>query len=214
MKKGIIFDLDGTLWDSTKALVKAWNVVLSQFPQTKVEVTMDSLKPLLGKTLDELTKALVYDVQDENVIKDIENKCTEVEHHILSEEGGELYPSIEDTLKFLSLKYNLYIVSNCQAGYIESFFAAHRLEKYFEDYECPGKSGLKKADNIKLIIERNNIDKAVYIGDTVMDYEAAKKAGIPFIQATYGFGENVENVEKISSFSELTQILFEDFIIN
>lgn len=212
MKKGIIFDLDGTLWDSTKVLVKAWNIVLSEFPQTKVKVSLDNLKPLLGRTLEAIIEALVVDVSDEKLRIQIADTCTKVEHEVLSKEGGILYPMIEETLVLLSKKYKLYIVSNCQDGYIESFFAAHGLEKYFEDYECPGRSGLLKADNIRLIMERNNIDKAVYVGDTVMDYNAAKKAGIPFIHATYGFGQIEDKVEKIDNFSELSKLLFEDLL--
>lgn len=212
MKKGIIFDLDGTLWDSTKVLVKAWNIVLSEFPQTKVKVSLDNLKPLLGRTLEAIIEALVVDVSDEKLRIQIADTCAKVEHEVLSKEGGILYPMIEETLVLLSKKYKLYIVSNCQDGYIESFFAAHGLEKYFEDYECPGRSGLLKADNIRLIMERNNIDKAVYVGDTVMDYNAAKKAGIPFIHATYGFGQIEEKVEKIDNFSELSKLLFEDLL--
>lgn len=212
IKKGIIFDLDGTLWDSTKVLVKAWNEVLSQYPQTKVKVSLDNLKPLLGRPLEAIIEALVVDVTDEDVRKQIADTCAKVEHEILSKEGGILYPMIEETLTLLSKKYKLYIVSNCQDGYIESFFAAHGLESFFEDYECPGRSGLLKADNIRLIIERNNIDKAIYVGDTIMDYDAAKKAGIPFVHATYGFGQIEENVDKINNFSELSKFLFEDLL--
>ena len=53
--------------------------------------------------------------------------------------------------------YKLFIVSNCQDGYIECFFKAHKLDKYFTDYECPGRTGLSKGENNKLIIERNNL---------------------------------------------------------
>lgn len=212
MKKGIIFDLDGTLWDCTKVLVKAWNDVLAKFPQTKVVVTLDNLKPLLGRPLEAIIEALVIDVTDKEVQRQIADTCVKIEHEILAKEGGILYPMLEETLTLLSKKYNLYIVSNCQDGYIESFFEAHGLEKYFDDYECPGRSGLLKADNIRLIIERNNIDKAVYVGDTIMDYNAAKNAGIPFIHATYGFGQVEENVEKIRHFSELSKLLFEDLL--
>ena len=41
----------------------------------------------------------------------------------LTVHGGELYPDVEKTLDELSERYDLYIVSNCQRGYIESFFA-------------------------------------------------------------------------------------------
>lgn len=37
------------------------------------------------------------------------------------------------------------------------FFKAHKLDKYFTDYECPGRTGLSKGENNKLVIERNNL---------------------------------------------------------
>ncbi len=205
MKQGIIFDLDGTLWDSTDNVVRAWNQVLKEFPQSKIVVTRENISKLFGKTLDVLARELVTDV-DEKTSLEICDRVMPVEQKLLTREGGILYPKLEETLKELKKKYSLCIVSNCQDGYIESFLAAHNMEEYFEDYECPGRSGLLKAANIRLVIERNHIEKAVYVGDTIMDYEAAKEAGVPFIHAAYGFGKIDENVDKIKEFSELLQI--------
>lgn len=64
----------------------------------------------------------------------------------------------------LSDTYDLFIVSNCQDGYIESFYEYHKLERYFKDYENPGRTGLSKGENIKLVIDRNNLDAPVYVG--------------------------------------------------
>ena len=107
-------------------------------------------------------------------------------------------------LEILSKKYYLYIVSNCQKGYIEAFLHAHHLEKYFKDIEMSGRTGKDKGHNILLLMERNHIQEAVYIGDTHGDQEASRFAGIPFIFASYGFG-NVTHPDKvIKSFKELT----------
>ena len=119
----------------------------------------------------------------------IMNERYKLEYEYLSEHGATLYNKLEDTLERLSKKYKLFIVSNCQDGYIESFFKSHKLEKYFIDYECPGRTGLAKAENIKLIVERNNLKNPVYVGDTQGDAKAAKDANIPFIYANYGFGD-------------------------
>ena len=78
------------------------------------------------------------------------------------------------------------------------------MEKYFDDYECAGRTGLSKGDNIKLVVQRNHLQKPVYIGDTISDYAAARAAGVPFIFAEYGFGE-VEN-------PDYTAKTFEDII--
>ena len=52
-------------------------------------------------------------------------------------------------------------------------------------------------------MQRNNIKKAIYVGDTEGDREAAKKANIPFIYASYGFGEVSDYDYKIDSISDL-----------
>jgi phosphoglycolate phosphatase len=83
----------------------------------------------------------------------------------------------------------MYIVSNCQEGYIETFLHYHRLETYFKDFESHGRTKLSKGENIRLVMMRNHIEEAVYIGDTRGDMEAAEQAGIPFIFAAYGFGK-------------------------
>lgn len=59
------------------------------------------------------------------------NACCELEKSFIDKYGGVLYPNVENVLKELSQKYKLYIVSNCQDGYIESFYKYHKLEKYF-----------------------------------------------------------------------------------
>lgn len=109
-------------------------------------------------------------------------------------------------LESLSQKYKLFIVSNCQEGYIEAFYNYHQLETYFIDYENPGRTGLSKGENIKLIIERNQLKSPVYIGDTLGDQQAAKAAGIPFVYANYGFGEVEEYDYIIHSLRELQTI--------
>ena len=68
--------------------------------------------------------------------------CCEYETEYLAKHNAKIYPGMEKTIKELSKKYRLFIVSNCQEGYIQCFFKANpHLEKYFTDYEYPGRSG-------------------------------------------------------------------------
>ena len=83
----------------------------------------------------------------------------------------------------------------------------YNLDKYFVDFECPGRTGLPKAENIKLVVERNNLKHPVYVGDTQGDANAAKGANVPFIYAQYGFGSVEEFQDKIESFEELLKIV-------
>ena len=55
---GIIFDIDGTLWDSTESVAKAWNHAIIEHANLDLHLTGTSLMPLFGKTMDEIEAAL------------------------------------------------------------------------------------------------------------------------------------------------------------
>lgn len=206
MKKGIIFDLDGTLWNSTEQVVKAWNRVLEDCNDTNYRMSAEDLQKLMGKTIKEIASIIFREVSEQRALEIVKHCCL-VELIYLEKHGGVLYPNLEETLNNLNKNYNLYIVSNCQEDYIETFLNYHKLGRYFSDYENHGRTSLPKGENIKLVIERNNIDKAVYVGDTQSDYDAAELAGIPFIHARYGFGKINLKTSFINNINELPQIL-------
>lgn len=190
MVDGIIFDMDGTLWDSTKEVAEAFNKVLKEkHPEVTDKVTAKRLQELFGLPLDVIAVKLYASVEEQHAIQ-VMKECCKYECEYLATNGAKLYDELEEVLITLSRKYKLFIVSNCQEGYIQCFFRAYPdLMQYFTDYEYPGRSGLLKADNIRLIMERNQLMSPVYVGDTKGDADSTKEAGIPFIFARYGFGE-------------------------
>ena len=100
---GIIFDLDGTLWDSTKEVAKTWSMIISKYNLTRKEVTVEDLKPCMGKLLDEIAKILLPDLDEEIQMKIIK-ECCEFENEYLGEFGATLYNKLEETLENLSKK--------------------------------------------------------------------------------------------------------------
>jgi phosphoglycolate phosphatase len=202
----IIFDLDGTLWSSTDVVRKAWNEVLRGYEEIKSEITNEDLEGIMGLQIKDIGKKLfpyLGEVMQGKILKE----CCELENEYLAEQGGILYGNLEEVLIELSRSYKLFIVSNCQCGYIEAFLKYHKLGKYFTDFENPGRTGLTKGENIRLIMERNHLSNPVYVGDTEGDFKAAKFAQIPFIYARYGFGE-VEGYDYvIDSLNELMEIV-------
>ena len=201
INKGIIFDLDGTLWDSSKEVTESWNIALKRC-NIDLRITVKDMHNLMGKTLEDISNIIFSNLPKERALE-IMNECVKEEDSYISKHGGILYPQLKETLKQLSLKYKLFIVSNCQEGYIEAFLEYHNLGKYFLDFENAGRTKRPKGENIKSIIDRNYLDKAVYIGDTQGDYDATKIAGIPFIHAKYGFGKINEETNFINEISEL-----------
>ncbi|MGD6846591.1 HAD family hydrolase [Rossellomorea aquimaris] len=201
----IIFDLDGTLWDPIESVLEAWNSVINEHNQLKEGITRKHLEETMGLQMKEIGKRLFPELNEEEREKLLKNLSRhEIPH--LSKHGGSLYHHVEEVIVELSKKYKLFIVSNCQDGYIEAFYEYHGLDKHFIDYENPGRTGLSKGENIKLIIERNHLNDPVYVGDTEGDQKAAKEAGIPFIYARYGFGEAEEYTQAVDSFDELLNI--------
>lgn len=202
----IILDLDGTLWDSTGCACDIWNRVLEKHEDISFRMTKEKAEQLMGKTMEDIGLILFPELPADarNAIID---EFGDEEVKYLTENGAILYDGLEEVLKELYADYKLYIVSNCQDGYVPAFLHAHKLGQYFMDIEMSGRTGLDKGSNIKLIMERNNIESAVYIGDTEGDEKAARFAGIPFIYAKYGFGNAVSPDEVIADIRELPECI-------
>lgn len=202
MKKGIIFDLDGTLWDSAAEVVKSWNELLREEKEELRKITIEDIQSVMGRTMAEIAD-MIFPMLSHDKAMNLMHRCCDRENDYLKIHGGTLYPHVETTFQQMAKKYPLYIVSNCQAGYIEAFLAYYDFGKYIEDIECYGNNGLNKADNIALVVKRNQLEEAVYVGDIQGDYDSSCKAGIKFIHAAYGFGTITQNVPAIRDLEEL-----------
>ena len=191
----VIFDLDGTLWDAADVTVSAWKKVLDRHPDAKPAVRIDRNTVCLnmGVTNEELAGIFFPDLPFEEAFALISESC-DYENEWLPTRGGVLYPGVPETLDRLRREgYRLFVVSNAQDGYVESFLTAHRLWDVFEDIESSGRTGHGKAWNIRDVVERRKLLSPVYVGDTVSDSEGAHGAGIPFVYCRYGFGETFGN---------------------
>ncbi len=202
---GILFDLDGTLWNATEAIAVSWEKALQGDPDIKRPPTVKELEGVMGMTAENLMATLFPTLSKERGAELFE-RCCQVENEYLRAQGGRLYPGVEELLRELSHQRFLAVVSNCNRGYISCFLDAHRLRSYFGDWECIGETGLQKWENIRLVARRNGLKAPVYVGDTELDREAAEKAGVPFIHAAYGFG-TVTGVPSIQKPLELLQLI-------
>lgn len=202
---GILFDLDGTLWDSSDGVITSWTDVLRGVPDLPRPVTTEDVHACMGMTAEQIMDRLFPGLPPERQ-RFLFDTCMRAECAYLAEHGGKLYPGVEETLERLSEKLPLFIVSNCEDGYIEAFFQAHGTGRFFTDYEYIGRTGKPKSENIRLVAQRNGLSRPLYAGDTVWDAEAARGAGVPFVFCAYGFG-NVENAARIERFPELLELL-------
>lgn len=205
--QAMIFDLDGTMWDATDGILKTWNEVIASHPECKRDLlTVEELGGYLGLPMTEIANRMFpHNTEAEKEL--LLDECCERENAYLSEHGGILYPKLEETLTILHQNYKLFVVSNCQSGYIESFLKAHKLERCFDDIQCWGDNMVPKGENNKVIMERNGVTRAVYVGDTSGDEQSARVAGIPFVYAAYGFGKAVAPDYTVQAFEELPKLM-------
>lgn len=132
---GVLFDLDGTLWDSTQQVTLSWRKALADQPDVTHLPTVEQITAVMGMTAEDLTETLMPELPLQRRME-LFDRCAEVENEYLRRHGGTLYPGLTDLLKTLSKHVPLAVVSNCNRGYIDCFLEAHGLGVYFADWEC------------------------------------------------------------------------------
>lgn len=203
--ENLIFDVDGTLWNSVPLVAKGWNLALKELGM-EANCTPEGIQSYFGKTMTEIADGILSQVEVPERYRRME-RLMACEHQVMQEDPCHIfYPDVKETLETLSKHYRLFIVSNCQKGYIELLLEKGNLAHLIQDHTCFGETGTCKAHSILTLMQRNGIRNACYIGDTQGDLEAAQGAGIPFVWASYGFGTPETWDEKVTSFSQLAEL--------
>ncbi len=203
--QGILFDLDGTLWEVTDTTFECANEISKKYNMKKI--SKETICKVMG--LNKLDAAKLYfpyleEEKSLNLMEEISNLNIKK----LTVDGGNVYNGLEDVLKILKDNYELFIVSNTgHKEYIEAFLTSSNLGKYFKNYIAASELNISKADAIKKVINDYSLEKYVYVGDTIKDFEATNKANVQFIQAKYGFGEDLKTEYSINSINELPDVV-------
>ncbi|QQL50352.1 HAD family hydrolase [Mucilaginibacter ginkgonis] len=203
----IIFDLDGTLWDSTANVAEAWQTAAGKVDYIKDAITVASVRSITGMPYDAIFEKLFPKISSEQR-EEFKSLAARHELDTLNTKGGDIYPGVAETLQYLQSRYKLFIVSNCQSGYIENFLKMDNMAGFFIGHQCYGTKGQQKWQNITDVVQDHHLTAPVYVGDTMGDYNASVKASVPFIFAAYGFGEvNEDQLATLDTFGQLKNIL-------
>ena len=204
--ESLIFDIDGTLWDSRALVAEGYNAQLKKEGMEHLCVDAERLKTLFGKVMTEIADALFESLPQEERYPLLE-RCMESENAHLHEDPCNIgFPGVKETLEKLAENHRLYIVSNSQCGYPELCIRKMGLEKLIRGHLCFGDTGTTKGQTILRLMREHGIESAAYIGDTQGDLEACEEAGIPFIFAGFGFGNPVRWDAKIEKFADLLDL--------
>ena len=205
--ESLIFDIDGTLWDSRALVAEGYNIQLCAEGYEHLCVTAEDLKPLFGKVMTEIADAILEEVPAAERYALME-RCMETENRYLAENQCRIgYAGVKETLEELAKSYRLFIVSNAQCGYPELCMEKLGIGHLIEGHLCFGDTGTEKGQTILELMRRHNIQSAAYIGDTQGDFEATVVADIPFIWAAYGFGSPAGAAGRITDIRQLPETI-------
>ena len=204
--ESLIFDIDGTLWDSRVLVAEGYNLQLQEEGLARFRTDPETLKALFGKVMTDIADALFPTLPAQERYPLME-RCMARENRYLHENPCQVgYPGIRETLEALSRNHRLFIVSNSQCGYPEVCMEKLGIRELISGHLCFGDTQAPKGETIRILMERHGITSAAYIGDTQGDAEAARDAGIPFVWASYGFGEASGWIAKADTPADLTEI--------
>ena len=204
--ESIIFDIDGTLWDSRALVAEGYNIQLRSEGMADRCVTAEALRPLFGKVMTEIADTIFPSIPAPERYALME-RCMDTENKYLQANPCRIgYPGVRETMEKLAKNHRLFIVSNSQKGYPELCIEKLGLTDLIQGHLCFGDTGTSKGKTIRALMEKHGITDCAYIGDTQGDYEATVEAGVPFIWAAYGFGAPAGYDHKIDTFADLLRL--------
>ena len=204
--ESLIFDIDGTLWDSRALVAEGFNEQLVQEGREDLCVTVEVLTRMFGRVMTEIADHIfaAVPVSQRYALMD---RCSESEERFLHRNPCQVgYPEVRQTLELLAKNHRVFIVSNSQTGYPELCIEKLGLGDFISGTLCFGDTGTEKGKTILTLMDKHNITSCAYIGDTQGDYEATRVAGIPFVWASYGFGTPEGYEAKADTFRQLLSI--------
>lgn len=198
----LIFDMDGTLWDNVNTYVIVWNRGLEITGHQK-RVSRDDILGLMGREARVMLQAVLPGETAAGQDRLFEAVISEYQK-LQGKMKPVIYEGVLPGLRQLSRRYRLFLLSNCEEGGLVNFMRYSDTSSLFIDYMEHGMNLKPKHHNMQLLVERHGLKAPLYVGDTHSDSEQSAIAGIPFVFASYGFGDTDNYTLSFDSFPALT----------
>ncbi|WP_338216821.1 HAD family hydrolase [Companilactobacillus muriivasis] len=190
MSKTILFDVDGTLVDTEKTIIKSWQKTLKD--TLNIEPAAEELFYVLGIPG---TKAVQKYSNSPQQSKELLTLWEQNDHKMFH--YSELFDGIISMLQQLKANnIKLGVVTSRTNQELQLVLNNFDLEKYFSTFITASKTKLHKPNPEPILkaIETLQIDPAetLYIGDSIYDFQCARNANVEFALASWGSKDNPE----------------------
>ena len=214
--KAILFDFDGTLFETAPELSEAVNLMLNDLEM--VELKPNEIKRFIGRGAENLIKqSLEISSKKDPIPSFAKAEKLFAHHYSLISANSLMYAGVEKAITDLKAKdFLLGCVTNKPAIYSEALMNHSRLSDFMDIIVSGDTTEKKKPDPLPILYALDQLNvkpkDAIMVGDSVVDIEAGFEAGTYIFTVPYGyqFGESIisDKVDyAMSNFSELTQII-------
>lgn len=191
MYKMIAFDFDGTVMNSSVTFIRAFQESLS--PYAGHELTFDEITSTFGVSEPGTVKALVKN-NWEQALKDFYRKYEEMHAAI-----AEPFDGILELISWLKEKdIKVALITGKGEETCQISLKKVGLEGVFPDVLCGVEEGPNKDQCMKFLMEKYHLDPQdfAYVGDSLKDVEACRKAGVACLAAAWSEDANVVGLEQ------------------
>ncbi|MCP3738632.1 HAD hydrolase-like protein [Rossellomorea sp. BNER] len=215
MSLSLIFDMDGTLFQTNKILELSLEDTfhrLRSLNQWDTATPIDQYREIMGVPLPKVWETLLPSHSNE-----VREQVNDYFHEKLIENikkgKGGLYPNVEEVFNYLrDHNCTIYIASNGLTEYLKAIVSYYHLDHWVtETFSIQQIQSLDKADLVKMIIKKYSIKNAAVIGDRLSDIKAAKENGLVAIGCNFDFAQEDELTQAdivVDDLLELKTILF------
>lgn len=207
----IVFDLDGTLIDSAPDIHGIANAILGQMAKEKI--TLDQARDFIGNGASVFVAKIraardIPDDEHDRLLADFVSRYDDAVHLTVP------YPNVEAALKRLKeAGHDLGICTNKPIRPCKAVLAHLGLDRYFQTFWGGDSLPVHKPDPAPLNAAFSALPEGpeLYVGDSDVDAETARRAMVPFLLFTEGYRKQsvaeMPHHVTFSNFAELPAVI-------
>ncbi len=217
MSQSIIFDMDGTLFQTDKILEQSLEDTfnyLRSLHKWEGDTPIETYREIMGVPLPKVWETLMpHHSAEDRMETDVYFLNRLIEN--INSGKGDLYPNVKEIFMYLKEKnYSIYIASNGLQEYLEAIVRYYQLDTWVtKTFSIQQINTLHKSDLVQSILKKYGITNGAVVGDRLSDIQAAKDNGLTSIGCNFYFAQEDELSQAdyvINDLAELRAILHKE----